>query len=301
MNLNVIALIVSFLDRYDDTKAGETFIKVKIPDLSENEKKEIDAVWLRNTKFESFEDKEMFQFRELRKCWWDGPGDYWTANGKLHREEKDEDGMLLPALITDDSEEWFFNGVQHRDEIYRDLEGDAAYFLGRQAPAVRRWNKPIRHSDETDTSTEWWKNGLRHRDEKDEDGHIYPAVIQDNHKEWWVEGKRHRDEKDEKGMSLPTVLGEYWQEWNINGKKHRTDRDENGLTLPARITSNGMEWWKNGKEHRVDRDENGHLLPAIITSNPYSEYHKLEWWIDGIRLRGEGRLETEIPKWMFTA
>jgi len=78
-----------------------------------------------------------------------GNGDqYWYKNGKYHRDDLDEKGRVLPAVICK-------NGLRHRDEN------------GKTLPAIIY----------SDGNRHWYKNGKRRRDDRDENGKLLPASI----------------------------------------------------------------------------------------------------------------------------
>jgi len=81
----------------------------------------------------------------------------WWHHGNLHRNEVDNKGESLPAIIAEDDMQWYRHGELHR------LDGYAR----------------LKNGDK-----EWWVNGRRHRDEN------RPAVIPFNgRKQWWVNGE----------------------------------------------------------------------------------------------------------------
>jgi hypothetical protein len=76
----------------------------------------------------------------------------WKLNGLLHREENDEMGQQLPAVITGYGMNWYILGKRNRDG-----------------------NKP---SIVTNHVVAWYKNSLKHREERDTDGLLLPARIE---------------------------------------------------------------------------------------------------------------------------
>jgi len=42
----------------------------------------------------------------------------WRKNGLIHRDERDENGRVLPAVIgSDGRKEWWMRGKRHRDDL----------------------------------------------------------------------------------------------------------------------------------------------------------------------------------------
>jgi len=117
----------------------------------------------------------------------------WYKNGKCHRDDLDENGRVLPAIIwrngeSNGSQFWYKNGKYHRDD--RDENG-------RVLPAIV----------ESNGSQYWYNDGKCHRDDRDEKGRVLPAVIKSNGgKEWYKNGKYHRDDRDENGRVLPNCI-----------------------------------------------------------------------------------------------
>jgi len=162
----------------------------------------------------------------------------WYKNDIQHRDDRDENGRVLPARIKSNGTQfWFKNGERHRD----DLDDN-----GRVLPTVI-WG---------DGSRFWYKNDKLHRDDRDENGRVLPAVIySDGTKEWWINGELHRDDLE-------------------CGDSSNQDGCENGSTLPAIIESDGTcTWYKDGKLYR---EENGLILPAVIYSDGTEERWKDE-------------------------
>ena len=296
MNLptNILGLIVSYLDRCEDIPTRD----ILVDDLSEDEKKEVDIVWLKNTTIVCSQDPSD-----------DTIAEQWTMNGKLHRERAEGDlraeGVPYAIIYRNGTRIWYRNGKKHRD---RDL------------PAVLYGNEPVKND------CEWWVDGKRHRDTIDENGALLPAVDNFFGKEWWIDGERHRgtgsDPRGEgpdpaliyydgnqkwfrhgklhRGFDLPahtTHYDEFWfqdgelhrdndkpahirgweSKWYQHGKPHRTTKGPDGKTLHAVYYRCGdMVWYQNGKKHRDDVDEKGELLPAVVCHTGV-----LEWWIDG--------------------
>jgi hypothetical protein len=156
-----------------------------------------------NGKFHSFNDDPAINYAHGMKMWVkdgklsriSGPAvsssnlREWWIDGKLHRDEKDEKGLSLPAIIFshgDQSHEaWYINGVLSRD--------------WREGPACK--------SKECE---QYYVNGLQHR------GDDLPAVVSLDscEKEWWMMGKRHRD------GGLPAVIrsGDVKEYWFLGNK-----------------------------------------------------------------------------------
>ena len=107
-------------------------------------------------------------------------------------------------------EEWYRNGVLHRDD---DL------------PAV----------DYKNGVQIWYQNGKKHRNGDK------PAKIGLGDQEWYINNKRHRDN------DLPACI---WRsgtlEWYQNGHLHR----DNDLPAITKESSNYQAWYQNGQKHR---------------------------------------------------
>lgn len=222
-----------------------------------------------------------------------------------------------PAVVSPDgSEEWFLNGVRHRDggPAVKQWDGAKQGFVYRwyvngklhriDGPAIveeigarcsKEWfENNERHRSEVDAdgnalpaiekfvngdciSKEWWKNGGPHREND------LPAVeIFKNGKvsrQWWKDGLCHRESKGTDGRLLPAIENEDGtKEWWLNGVRNREECDEKGRVLPALEKSDGTrEWWIGGERHREDRDEDGHVLPAVEQPNVFVK----EWWKNG--------------------
>lgn len=133
---------------------------------------------------------------------------WYNTQGQLHRDEVDENGDILPAVImVDGCKQWVFNGKLHRD-------GDKPAFV------------------EANGDQDWWLNGKLHRaDDK-------PAIVRANGDQFWFFNNNHH-RVDDKPAS---VRANGNQEWWVNGDLHRAD------DKPAIIRANGeKEWWVDGK------------------------------------------------------
>ena len=105
-------------------------------------------------------------------------------NDKLHREEKDEMGISLPAVIySTGTKAWYSNNKLHRVEI--DNQGN-------DLPALDFFNGV----------QIWFCNGEIHRDFKDLPAVICPVI----HKKWYHRGQLHRSTVDKNGQFLPAVI-----------------------------------------------------------------------------------------------
>jgi len=125
--------------------------------------------------------------------------EYWI-DGVKHRDEFDDDGESLPAVIEYEEwfgdiirEEWWFEGELHRED-------GAAVILYENGVAIKK---------------EWYNGGMRHRLNE-------PAVFDIIHgiRVWWVNGSRHRED----GPAVMYAEGSklYYagtNEWWLNGEK----------------------------------------------------------------------------------
>lgn len=105
-----------------------------------------------------------------------GTKEWYDDNGEIHRDEKDENGMTLPAIeYTDRGTEWMEHGRKHR--IDKDSKGLTL-------PAV----------DLSNGVREWWVDGVRDRKDRNENGSLYPAiedplnVLFFGKKVYWIDG-----------------------------------------------------------------------------------------------------------------
>jgi len=96
----------------------------------------------------------------------------WYKNGLTHRDDLDDNGKTLPAIIySNGTRIWYKNGKYHRD----DLDDN-----GRVLPAII-WSNGAQF---------WYTNGELHRDEIDENGKALPAIIRsDETQAWYKNGK----------------------------------------------------------------------------------------------------------------
>lgn len=133
---------------------------------------------------------------------------WFDANGQFHREEVDEHGHVLPAVIhANKDKEWYQHGLRHRDH---DLPAIEYGELG---------------------SKMWYRQGQLHRDGG-------PAVEHaDGHEAWYQQGQRHRDN------NLPALVhADGYKAWYQHGLRHRTDGP--AVIYP----SMKEEWWYQGKQ-----------------------------------------------------
>ncbi len=101
----------------------------------------------------------------------------WFKDGVLHRDDD------LPAVIhSDGTQEWRQHGKLHRD-------GDKPAYV--RADGTREWWQHGKFHREADSpaviysngTREWYKNGNKHRD------NALPAVFYaDGSREWWIDG-----------------------------------------------------------------------------------------------------------------
>ena len=157
--------------------------------------------------------------------------EYYAKGFGYHREDKNANGNVLPAIIrADGSMSWCKEGKLHRED--KDADGNVL-------PAVIWVNG----------SKFCCKEGKLHREDKDADGNVLPAKILANGSMFWYkDGKLHRDDKDANGNVLPaTIHADGSMCWYKDDKLHREDKDANGNILPAEICPDGsMYWFKDG-------------------------------------------------------
>jgi len=207
---------------------------------------------------------------------------YHKKNGVFHRHERDAFGDVLPAVIyPDGSAEWWIDGVMTRE---KDL------------PAmVYLYKVEVDEYDEHSGWT-WLKDGKEHRDTKNPvTGLTNPSHISNgNEMRWCINGVYQREN------DLPAITQKNGKIrlWYLNGERGRAnglptyENDLSGFTTwldkdgrfhrdgdePAVVKKDGtFEWYKHGKHHR-EGDK-----PAVIRPD------RLEWWIDGKRIRVEAR------------
>jgi len=209
---------------------------------------------------------------EMKLSYISNGDEYHTKGFGFHRDDKDENGYTLPAVImADGSKKWIKNGKLHRDD--KDENGNtlpAWIMIG--------------------GSKRWYKNGELHREEKDENGYTLPAWIDaDGSKGWYKNDKLYREEKDENGYTLPAwIKADGSRYWFKNGELHQEDKDENGYTLPAVIGADGSKrWYNGGQRHREDKDENGNTLPAWIDADGSKR-----WFVNGTKHFPTDRADT---------
>ena len=185
MNIDTVSIIVTYLDRCEDIKTAEEVYSFF--DLVTEEKEVCDRVWLRESRIEVGREGNIPEWvqeeieNDIREC--------HSMNGKLHREEKDKNGLVLPAAIyANGTRKWYQNGKLHRE-----CKDENRLVL----PAMIYAN-----------GTRWWyRNGKMHRECKDENGLVLPAVIYDSGtRKWYQNGEFHRECKDENGFVLPAVI-----------------------------------------------------------------------------------------------
>ncbi len=207
---------------------------------------------------------------------------YYYEYGNLHRL----DG---PAIDTNENQEWFVEGLRHRenglpavchklDYFYETfLNGDYSAKDG-EVKFILEWWCDGKRTREDDLPAyigpdkmEWWEDGVLHR-ENDK-----PAIVRtgtslnstENHDDYYPNGNSLNVPEHElhaAGYKNPLKIQE---EWWYRGKLHR----ENGL--PAQIGLNGYNaWYENGHLHR------DYGLPAFIDP----EYGFKEWWVRGEKI-----------------
>jgi hypothetical protein len=96
----------------------------------------------------------------------------YNLYGQIHCDEKDSNGITLPAIKNNKLSAWYKNGKEHR------VDKDPHTNLTLPAFITTSGNKA------------WYKNGLLHRDEIDPvTGKELPAVIlKDGSKVWYKNG-----------------------------------------------------------------------------------------------------------------
>lgn len=167
MDIGTIGIIISYLDRCTDIPLGNevySFFSV-----TKDEKNIIEKLWLSESHIQTERIK--------------GTKSHFM-NGKKHREEKDENGLVLPTIIYENgSRYWYRNGELHRDE--KDENGLVL-------PAIIY----------TNGDRKWYNNGKCHRECKDENGLTLPAYMGIDGTRWWYRnGNLHRD-----GNDLPVII-----------------------------------------------------------------------------------------------
>lgn len=97
----------------------------------------------------------------------------WYENDKIHRTERDQNGLTLPAVISDDgSMEWHYEDDAHNS----DIDPETGFTL----PAI---------IDKDSGSIWWFKHGKLHRDDVDSAGSLMPALIDDDGPSYWLNGE----------------------------------------------------------------------------------------------------------------
>jgi len=265
--------------------------------------------------------------------------EFFDIHNFYHREERDENGFTLPAVIYR-NDDGMINELAYQSEKFNSLKSinnDLKQILSIAYSVLENGHTLPASIHSYGSWREWYKNGKLHRDDKDNNNLILPAHISTNlsyKKEWYINGEMKRTERDEDGYLLPTTEAgdgdKYWQ--NKNRKYHRDEKDKNGHTLPAVISKmssgdyipkyigfnkfwynnnkihrddkelspngtivtlpaiiwndGGQEWWYKGKRHRNDKDLiTKQLLPTTIYLN------KKEWWINGKRRTEENKVK----------
>ena len=198
MNIDTISIIVAYLDRCEDIKTVDEIYSFF--DFAVEEKEVCDQRWLRESHIEVGKEGNIPEW--VQEIFSNDVREYHAMNGKLHREEKDENGLVLPAIIyANGSQRWWKNGKLHRE--CKDENGLVLPAMI-YANGSQRW---------------WYQNGELHRECKDENGLVLHAVIYANGtREWYQNNKLHRECKDENGLVLPAVIyadGTQW--WYQNG------------------------------------------------------------------------------------
>jgi len=167
MNIDTVSIIVAYLDRCEDIKTAEEVYSFF--DLVSEEKEVCNQRWLRESHIEVGKEGNIPEW--VQKIFLNNVQEYYSMNGKLHNECKDENGLVLPAVIyTSGTQLWYQNGKLHRDE--KDENGLVL-------PAVIY----------TSGTQRWYQNGKLHRECKDENGLVLPAIIYaDGTPEWYQNG-----------------------------------------------------------------------------------------------------------------
>jgi len=201
MNIDTVSIIVAYLDRCEDIKTAEEVYSFF--NLAAEEKEVCNQRWLKESHVEVGRKGNIPEW--VTKKIGSNVQEYHSMNGKLHREEKDENGLILPAVIYADGTRWWYrNGKLHREEKDKN---------GLVLPAVIYANGTQR----------WYRDGNRHRECKDENGLVLPAIIRTDGTQWWYRnGELHRECKDENGLVLPaTICADGTQWWYRNGELHQ--------------------------------------------------------------------------------
>jgi hypothetical protein len=173
----------------------------------------------------------------------------WRKDGKLHRDEKDDSGNLLPAVIKPNGDKYFW------------IDGKNMNDPNKKSGLVVKPNG---------TKT-WYRNGVKHRDEIDPiTGEDLPALIETNGSMYWYrDGKLHRETfLPEKNCFLPAFIHDTngTKVWYRNGVKHSYTSPLTGEDFPAEISHDGETWYSNGQIHRERYiPETDSFAPAVIT------------------------------------
>ncbi len=169
---------------------------------------------------------------------------FWIYNNKIHRDEVDENGEKLPAVVYKNGTKlWYRHGLKHRSD-----------------------DKPAAEYPNGDKF--WWIDGVLHRITYAGDKQN-PAIIKsDGYRAWYVEGLLDSPWDDNKSCRAPAVIEANGNKhWYSYGQRHRDDG-------PA-IIENGVEYWYSyGQLHR----EFG--KPAVVYTNGMDK----QYWINGIKL-----------------
>ena len=178
-NTDVVGIIVSYLDRCIDIKTADEVCSFF--DLAVKEKEVCNQRWLRESHIEVRRKGNIPEWvqKEIRS----DILEYHSMNGKIHR---DENGLVLPAMIDADGIRWWYrNGKLHRED--KDENGLVL-------PATIYANG----------TRSWWINGKRHREDKDKNGFVLPAVIYaDGTQSWWINGTKPKIIIEETGPRFP--------------------------------------------------------------------------------------------------
>jgi len=198
----------------------------------------------------------------------------WVKNGKIHRTEKDRNGLTLPATVCSYRKRWFNNGKLHRNDkvikqIYQDI-------CGRN---YEKLNENLTYTLPALLSTEergWYINGQEHRDDVDINGQMLPSFVNKKTIQWKQNNVFYRPNKDENGYTLPTLKKcvhkkriHCWIKYWINERNlfHRDEKNKNGITLPAIIACGYNMWYINGEKQRNDfivKNNIKYTLPFLI-------------------------------------
>ena len=113
MNIDTISIIVAYLDRCEDIKTAEEVYSFF--DLAAEEKEVCNQRWLRESHIEVGKEGNIPGW--VQEILLNDVREYHSMNGKLHREENDENGLVLPAAIYSNGTRWWYrNGKLHREE-----------------------------------------------------------------------------------------------------------------------------------------------------------------------------------------